>query len=321
MLMSAGGRIVGLLQGSIGVYRPDGTFLWGPAEAEKMRVEWFVAAGGDDHVLWIATHKGGIRWYDSATGRKIAETLVGRQLSGRIFAVVQHSDGRLAVATESRIYVVYPPSVSSLQLPSGKLLFFQLCGGGAVAATSSGCVSIGSGIPPLDDTALALAEWQGRLVVGSIGRINVDGHPCEIGGTGSLELIPAGARLLVLQTNRALLIDRDLTVAAQVALPEIPNGAAEANGAFLIGTASGSILRWRPSESLTMVRPADPHHRPVRIKAAGGAVWQLSEQGAWRDTRLVPLPEGIGPVDVFGNASGTWLLCTNTAVQDRRKLG
>ena len=312
-LMSAGGRIVGLFQGKIGVYRPDGTFLWGPAEAEKMGVEWVVAAGGDDHVLWIATHKGGIRWYDSATGNKIAEALVGRQLSGRVFSVVQHSDGRLAVATESRIYVVYPPAVSSLPLPSGGLLFFQLCGGGAVAATSGGCVSIGSGIPPLDDTALALAEWQGKLVVGSIGRIYVDGHPCEIGGTGSVELIPAGDRLLVLQTNRALLIDRDLTVAAQVALPEIPNGAAEADGAFLIGTTSGSILRWRPSESLTVVRPADPQHRPVRIESAGGAVWQLSVLGVWRDTRLLPLPEGVVPVDVFGNSSGTWLLCSDAS--------
>jgi signal transduction histidine kinase/CheY-like chemotaxis protein len=311
MLMSAGGRIVGLLEGSIGVYRPDGTFLWAPAEAEKMRVEWVVAAGGDDRVLWIATHKGGIRWYDSATGNKIAEALVGRQLSGRVFAVVQHSDGRLAVATESRVYVVYPPAVDSLLLPSGRLLFFQLCGGGAVAATSGGCVSVGFGVPTLDDTALALVEWQGKVVVGSIGRIYVDGKPCEIGGTGSAELIPAGDRLLVLQANRALLLDRDLKVSAQVALPETPVGAAEVDGAFLIGTSSGSVMRWRPSESLTMVQPANPHHRPVRIKAAGGAVWQLSEQDARRDTRLVPLPGGIGPVDVFGNSSGTWLLCSD----------
>ena len=313
MLMSAGGRIVGLLQDSIGVYRPDSTFLWAPAEAEKMRVEWVVAAGGDDHVLWIATHKGGIRWYDSASGNKIAEVLVGRQLSGRIFAVDQHPDGRLAVATESRVYVVYPPAVSSLPLPSGRLLFFQRCGGGAVAATSSGCVSVGSDIPSLDDTALALADWQGKVVVGSLGRVSVDGKSSVIGGTAAVELIPAGDRLLVLQTNRALLLDRDLTVSAQVALPETPNGAAGADGGFLIGTSSGSVMRWRPSESLTMVRPANPHHRPVRIKAAGGAVWQLSEQDALRDTRLVPLPGGIGPVDVFGNSSGTWLLCSNAA--------
>jgi signal transduction histidine kinase/CheY-like chemotaxis protein len=313
LLMPAGSRIVGLLQGSIGVFASDGALLWRPEDIEKLNDEWFIGAGGDDHALWIATHKGGVRWYDSATGKKMAEALVGRQLSGRIFAVAQHADGRLAVATESRVYVVYPPAVSSLPLPSGRLLFFQRCGGGAVAVTSGGSVSVGSGIPPLDDTALSLAEWQGKVVVGSIGRIYVDGKPCEIGGIGSAELIPAGNHLLALQANRALLIDRDLTISAQVVLPEIPNGAAEADGAFLIGTGSGSVLSWRPSESLTTVRPAHPHHRPVRIKAAGGAVWQLSEEDARRDNQLVPLPEGIGPVDVFGDSTGTWLLCSDAA--------
>ena len=312
-LISAGGRIVGLFEGTIGVYRPDGTFLWCPAEAEKMRTEWVINAGGDDHVLWIATHKGGVRWYDPATGNKIAEAVVGRQLSGRIYAVDQHPDGRLAVATESRLYIVYPPSVSCVQLPSGKLLFFRLCGEGAVAGTSGGYVSVGSDFPSLDDTALALTEWQGKVVIGTIGSVSVDGKPCQIGGTGVVELDPASNRLLVLQVNRALLLDRDLAISAQVTLPEIPNGAAESNGEFLIGTPSGSILRWRPGESLTVVPSPNLLPHPVRIKAAGGAVWQLTDQDALRDNRRIPLPEGTVPVDVFGTFIGTWLLCSDAA--------
>ena len=129
MLLSAGGRIVGIFQGRIGVFHPDGTFLWEPSEAEKMLAEWVIDAGGDDRVLWIATSKGGIRWYDPATGGKIAEAHVSRELSGRICAVNQHPDGRLAVATESCLYVVYPPSVSSAPLPPGHFLFLRSCNG------------------------------------------------------------------------------------------------------------------------------------------------------------------------------------------------
>lgn len=313
MLLSAGGRIVGIFQGRIGVFHPDGTFLWEPSEAEKMLAEWVIDAGGDDRVLWIATNKGGIRWYDPATGGKIAEAHVSRELSGRICAVNQHPDGRLAVATESCLYVVYPPSVSSAPLPPGHFLFLRSCNGGAVAATSEGHISIGSEVPPLGDAALAFAEWQGREVIGAIGAVSVGGIPCRIDGRAVVDLIPAGDRLLILQAGRAVLINRDLTVSAQTALPEVPNGAADTGGGFLIGTLSGALLRWRPPEPLTVVRSSDPLPHPVRIKSVRGAVWRLAGRSAFRDDDRVPLPEGTFPVDVSGDSAGAWLLCSDAA--------
>ena len=189
----------------------------------------------------------------------------------------------------------------------------RLCGEGAIAATSSGHISVGSDIPPLDDAALGLVEWQGKTVVGTVGKVSVDGKSCQIGGTGTAELVPAGDRLLILQVNRALLLDRDLAISAQVTLPEIPNGAAESNGEFLIGTPSGNIMRWRPGVSLTVVPSPNPLPHPVRIKAAGGAVWQLTDQDALRDNHRIPLPEGTVPVDVFGTSTETWLLCSDAA--------
>ncbi len=311
MLISAGRRIVGLLRGTIGVYRPDGTLLWSPAESGKMENEWVIDAGGDDRAIWIATYKGGIRWYDPATGRKVAEALVGREMDGRIYAVDQHPDGRLAVATESRVYVVYPPAVSSLQLPSGQFLFFQLCGNSAVAATSGGCVPVGSGVPHLDDAALAMVEWQGRIVTGTIGSVSVDGRSIQIGGSGAVELVPAGRRLLLLQANRAMVMDSNLNISAEVALPQIPNGAAESDGAFLIGTSSGDIMQWRVPGAVTVLPSPDPQPHPLRIKSAGGAVWRLTDTSAFREQGRIPLPEGIVPVDVFGDSSGTWLLCSD----------
>ena len=309
-LLPAGGRIVGLLLGTIGIYLPDGNLLWRPEEAEKLRGEWVINAGGDDHVLWIATHKGGVRWYDAATGNKVAEVLVGQQLKGWIYAVVPHPDGRLAVATESHIYALYPPSASSLALPAGRLLFFRLCGGSVVAATSGGHIASGPDIPPLDDNALDLVKWQGRIVIGSIGSLYVDGKPLKIGGAGYLSLIPAGDHLMVLQTDRAMLLDSDLKITAQVTLPENSTSAVESDGGFLIGAESGNLMKWRPSESLTIIPSNDPLRRPVRIKSVGDSVWRLTDKDAVQDQHRIPLPEGIVPVDVFGDSSGTWLLCS-----------
>jgi len=42
-----------------------------------MRIELIIGCGGNDRELWIATFKGGIRWYNAATGEKTAEVLVG----------------------------------------------------------------------------------------------------------------------------------------------------------------------------------------------------------------------------------------------------
>ena len=312
-LMPAGDRIVALFQGRLAVHRPDGALLWSPVEAEKMIGEWIIDSGGNDHELWIATHKGGIRWYNPATGEKIAEISVGRELNDRIYAVTQHPDGRLAVETESRIYVVYPTSVSSLALPSGRLLFFQNCGEGAVAATSGGRVSIGARAPSLDDNALALADWNGRVVVGGQSYLSVDGQYRQIGGLDVKDLVPAGDQLLVLQSSRALLLNRDLSVAAEVTMPAVPNGAAAVGGGFLIGSYSGNLMQWRPSESFTLIPLNNPVPHPIRVKSSGGRVWKLTDHDAFRDNRLVSLPDGVLPVDVSGTPSETWLVCSDAA--------
>jgi signal transduction histidine kinase/DNA-binding response OmpR family regulator len=312
-LRQAGDRIVALIPGRLAVFRPDGTFLWSPAEAEKMRGEWFINAGGNNDVLWIATYKGSIRWYNAATGGKIAEISVGHELRDRIYAVTEHPDGRLAVETESRIYVVYPTSVSSLTLPSGNLLFFRTFGLGAVAATSGGHVSIGAGMPSVDDNAVVFADWNGRAVMGGLSRLSVDGQWREIGGMTVKELVPAGDQLLVLQVSRALLLNRDLTVAAEVTLPEVPNGGAATDDGFLIGSYTGSLMRWRPPAALTLIPANNSAPHPIRVKSAGGHVWKLTDHDVLKDDRLVLLPDGVLPVDVFGTSSETWLICSDSA--------
>jgi len=143
----------------------------------------------------------------------------GRELNDPVYAVTEHPDGRLSVATESRIYIVYPTSVSSLPLPSGALLFFQRCGEGAVAATSGGRLAIGAGTPELSDGAMAFADWNGRAVVGTQGFLAIDGRWREIPGVTVREMLPSGGQLLVLQTARAFLLNSDETVAAEVTLP------------------------------------------------------------------------------------------------------
>ena len=313
MLTPVGDRIVALFLERLEVHRPDGALLWSPAEAEKMRIELIIGCGGNDRELWIATFKGGIRWYNAATGEKTAEVLVGRELSDPVYAVTEHPDGRLSVATESRIYIVYPTSVSSLPLPSGALLFFQRCGEGAVAATSGGRVAIGAGTPTLSDSAMAFADWNGRAVVGTQGFLAIDGRWREIPGVTIRELYPVGDHLLVLQGSRAFLLNSDETVAAEVTLPEVPNGAAAVDGGFLIGSYSGNLMQWRPSESFTVIPSKDSAPHPVRVKSAGGRVWKLTDHDAIRDDHEVSLPDGVVPVDVFGETSETWLLCSDAA--------
>jgi len=160
---------------------------------------------------------------------------------------------------------------------------------------------------------VALADWNGRAVIGGLYYLSVDGQVRQIGGRDVVALIPSDDQLLVLQAGRALLLNRDLTVAAEVTLPEVPNGAAAFGGGFLIGSYSGSLMQWRPSESFTLIPSNNPLPHPVRVKSAGGRVWKLTDHDAIRDDRPVSLPDGVLPLDVSGTPSETWLICSDVA--------
>jgi signal transduction histidine kinase/DNA-binding response OmpR family regulator len=198
-------------------------------------------------------------------------------------------------------------------MPSGGLRFFARCGDGAVLATSGGRLIIGAGTPAVDEDALALADWNGRIVVGGLNALSVEGQWRQIGGMTVHDVVPVGEQLLILQDARALLLNRDLTAAAEVTLPMVPNGAAAVDGGFLIGSYSGDLMQWQPSKSFTVIPSGNVEPHPVRVKSVVGRVWKITDHDAFQDGHLVPLPEGVTPIDVYGTPSETWLVGSDSA--------